>query len=139
MDLVYIYLSLLHNNYNKMREHKARCHNRICKQILVLGGEVLQLLYTFITFMLRYMFGFITSVIIFTSYCIDTPVQVHLPSIHHAIHQHTSTVELETKAIRRCAKVSIVSYSRPSLMRIVSRTQFHVERPWGQHPFSIVS
>ena len=22
---------------------------------------------------------------------------------------------------------------------IASRTQFHVERPWGQHPFSIVS
>ena len=24
-------------------------------------------------------------------------------------------------------------------MIIVSQTQFHVERPWGQHPFSIVS
>ena len=35
--------------------------------------------------------------------------------------------------------VSIVSYSRPSLMTFVSRTQFHVERPWGQRPFSIVS
>ena len=35
--------------------------------------------------------------------------------------------------------VSIVSYSRPSLMIIASRTQFHVERPWGQRPFSIVS
>ena len=35
--------------------------------------------------------------------------------------------------------VSIASYSRPSLMIIVSRTQFHVERPWGQRPFSIVS
>ena len=35
--------------------------------------------------------------------------------------------------------VSIVSYSRPSLMIIESRTQFHVERPWGQRPFSIVS
>ena len=33
--------------------------------------------------------------------------------------------------------VSIVSYSRPSLMIIASRTQFHVERPWGQRPFSI--
>ena len=31
-------------------------------------------------------------------------------------------------------KVSIVSYSRPSLMIIASRTQFHVERPWGQCP-----
>ena len=35
--------------------------------------------------------------------------------------------------------VSIVSYSRPSLMIIASRTQFHIERPWGQRPFSIVS
>ena len=35
--------------------------------------------------------------------------------------------------------VSIVSYSCPSLMIIASRTQFHVERPWGQRPFSIVS
>ena len=34
--------------------------------------------------------------------------------------------------------VSIVSYS-PSLMIIASRTQFHIERPWGQRPFSIVS
>ena len=36
-------------------------------------------------------------------------------------------------------RVSIVSYSRPSLMIIASQTQFHVERPWGQRPFSIVS
>ena len=35
--------------------------------------------------------------------------------------------------------VSIVSYSRPSLMIIASRTQFHVERLWGQRMFSIVS
>ena len=28
--------------------------------------------------------------------------------------------------------VSIVFYSRPSLMIIASQTQFHVERPWGQ-------
>ena len=35
---------------------------------------------------------------------------------------------------------SIVSYIRPFLMIIASPTQFHVvERPWGQHPFSIVS
>ena len=27
----------------------------------------------------------------------------------------------------------------PSLMIIALRTQFHVERPWGQRPFSIVS
>ena len=35
--------------------------------------------------------------------------------------------------------VSIVSYSRPSLMIIALRTEFHIERPWGQRPFSIVS
>ena len=34
--------------------------------------------------------------------------------------------------------MSIVSYSRLSLMIIASRTQFHVERPWGQRLFSIV-
>ena len=34
--------------------------------------------------------------------------------------------------------VSIVSYSRPSLMINASRTQFHVYLPWGQRPFSIV-
>ena len=49
------------------------------------------------------------------------------------------SLELETKAIRRFAKVSIVSYSRPSLMIIASATQFHVHLPWGQRPFSIVS
>ena len=44
-------------------------------------------------------------------------------------------VELET----RFAKVSIVSYSRPSLIIIVSASQFHIERPWGHRLFSIVS
>ena len=34
--------------------------------------------------------------------------------------------------------VSIVFYSRPSLMITASRTQFHDERPWGQRLFSIV-
>ena len=48
-------------------------------------------------------------------------------------------LELETKAIRRFAKVSIVSYSRPSLMMIELASQFHVYLPWGQPPFSIVS
>ena len=48
-------------------------------------------------------------------------------------------LELETKAIRRFAKVSIVSYSRPSLMIIELASQFHVYLPWGQRPFSIVS
>ena len=35
--------------------------------------------------------------------------------------------------------VSIVSYSRPSLMIIVSRTQFHVYLPWGQCLFSVLN
>ena len=34
--------------------------------------------------------------------------------------------------------VSIVSYSRPSLMIIASASQFHAYLPWGQLPFSIV-
>ena len=50
-----------------------------------------------------------------------------------------STLELETKAIRMFAKVSIVSYSRPSLMIIALATQFPVYLPWGQRLFSIVS
>ena len=48
-------------------------------------------------------------------------------------------LELKTKAIRRFAKVSIVSYGRPSLIIIASASQFHIHLPWGQHPFSIVS
>ena len=40
-------------------------------------------------------------------------------------------VELETKAIRRFAKVSIVSYSRPSHMIIALGTQFYVYLLWG--------
>ena len=35
-------------------------------------------------------------------------------------------LELETKVKRRFMKVSIVSYSRPSLMIIASASQFHV-------------
>ena len=50
-----------------------------------------------------------------------------------------STLQLETKAIRRFANVSIVSYSRPSLMIIASVSQFHVYLPLGQRLFSIVS
>ena len=34
--------------------------------------------------------------------------------------------------------IRILSYSRPSLMIIASHTQFHIERPWGQHPFSVL-
>ena len=48
-------------------------------------------------------------------------------------------IELETKVKQRFAKVSIVSYSCPSLMIIASASQFHVYLPWGQRPFSIVS
>ena len=48
-------------------------------------------------------------------------------------------LELKMKVKQRFADVSIVSYSCPSLVIIASRTQFHVERPWGQPPFSIVS
>ena len=50
-----------------------------------------------------------------------------------------SEIELKTNAIRMFAKVSIVSYSRPSLMIIASAFQFHVYLPWGQHLFRIVS
>ena len=50
-----------------------------------------------------------------------------------------SRLELETKVKRRFAKVSIVSYSRPSLMIIAPASQFHVYLPWGQRPFSIMS
>ena len=48
-------------------------------------------------------------------------------------------LELETKVVRRFAKVSIVSYSRPSLMIIALASQFHVYLLWGQCLFSIVS
>ena len=43
-------------------------------------------------------------------------------------------LELGTKAIR-FGLVSIVSYSRPSLMMIASVSQFHVYLPWGQRLF----
>ena len=47
--------------------------------------------------------------------------------------------ERETESLKeRFAKVSIVSYSRPSLMIIASASQFHVFLLWGQCPFSIV-
>ena len=35
-------------------------------------------------------------------------------------------------------EVSTVQYSTDTIMK-VSRTQFHIERPWGQRLFSIVS
>ena len=53
--------------------------------------------------------------------------------------EEDTPVELEKKAIRRFAKVSIVSHSCPSLMMIASASHFHVYLPWGQCPFSIVS
>ena len=43
------------------------------------------------------------------------------------------------KITRRDGLVSIVFYSRLSLMIIAWLSQFHVERLWGQHLFSIVS
>ena len=46
-------------------------------------------------------------------------------------------VELETKAIRRFAKI-LQSRRRPLLI-IASASQFHVYLPWGKYPFSIVS
>ena len=43
------------------------------------------------------------------------------------------------KSQRTGRLVSIVSYSCPSIMIVVSRTQFQVYLPWDQRPFSIVS
>ena len=50
--------------------------------------------------------------------------------------QHTASgaaLELATKVKRRFAKVSIVFYSRPSLMIIASASQFHIYLPWDKH------
>ena len=62
-----------------------------------------------------------------------------LEPLHDPEPRPVASLELEMKAIRRFAKVSIVSYSRPSLIIIASATQFHVYLPWGQRLFSIVS
>ena len=51
----------------------------------------------------------------------------HLAADHH-IHHHDIQDTIKT-----------LCYTGPSLIIIASRTQFHVERPWGQRPFSIVS
>ena len=75
---------VLHNNHNRMRKHKVWCHNRICK--LILGVKVHQPLYIFVLRSL-YMFGFIASVIISTSHCIETSVSP-TPSIHHTRQQY---------------------------------------------------
>ena len=48
-----------------------------------------------------------------------------------------NVLKLETKVKRRFAKVSIVSYSRLSLMIIVSASQFQVFLLCGQRLFSI--
>ena len=67
-----------------------------------------------------------------------------VPACHRHRHQPGPgpiTASASKSSIRRFVMglVSIVSYSLPSLMMIASRTQFHIERPWGQRPFSIVS
>ena len=49
----------------------------------------------------------------------------------------TPQLEIETMVKRRFAKVSIVSYSRPSPMIIVSASQFHIYIPWSQRPFRL--
>ena len=64
---------------------------------------------------------------------------VHLLQVDMEIWMHASAVELETKVKQRFAKVSIVSYSRTSLMIIASAYQFRIYLPWGQHLFNIVS
>ena len=67
----------------------------------------------------------------------------------HRGHLEDSSTGFETKemveasaskrSIRRFVITEKAPTSRPSLMIIGLRTQFHVGRPWGQHPFSIVS
>ena len=65
------------------------------------------------------------------------PLHYHYPSTRH--HQPGSGLELETKAKRRFAKVSIVSYSHPydNCATLIS-CLLTVGQPWGQCPFSIV-
>ena len=55
------------------------------------------------------------------------PLLAHFP---RCLPVKTSKLELETNAIRRFGLVSIVSYSRPSLMIIASASQFHVYLQW---------
>jgi len=40
--------------------------------------------------------------------------------------------------VREGYHVSLVSYSRPSLMIIALASQFHIYLPWDHRPFSIV-
>ena len=52
----------------------------------------------------------------------------------------TSPATLKISAVHDLiGLVSIVSYSRQSLMTFGSATRFHVYLPWGQQLFSIVS
>ena len=97
---LYLLVPILHNNHNRMRKHKVWCHNRICK--LILGVKVHQPLYIFV---LRYMFGFIASVIISTSHCIETSVSPP-PSIHHARHQHRHPCMLNVNTSTDCCQCS---------------------------------
>ena len=70
----------------------------------------------------------------------------HCKHLHFVLSISTKYAEYKTASYRYLVSkskgtgglVSIVSYSRPSLMIIASRTQFHIERPWGQRLFSIV-
>ena len=64
----------------------------------------------------------------------------HLPLQRRSIrlHQEIVSLHLQTR-LELETKVSIVSYSCPSLMIIALASQFHVYLPWGQRPFSIVS
>ena len=48
----------------------------------------------------------------------------------------TTAFTFKTLLLRHYAKRALTPRS---LMIIASRTQFHIERPWGQCPFSIVS
>ena len=76
----------------------------------------------------------------------DTEVQQHADTHRDIVINTPNTspaatlrLELETKVKQRFRKVSIVSYSRPSLMIIASASQFHFYLQWGERPFSIVS
>ena len=86
----------------------------------------------------RAMSGLLTGVVVVLVVC-HTPKTFLNIQVSSSFNLHSGLLELETKAFRRFAKFSIVSYNRPSLMIIVSASQFHVYLPWGQHPFSIVS
>ena len=64
-------------------------------------------------------------------------IQIELQTINRFLQSQRLLIESAYNA--KQALISIVYYSRLSLVIIASRTQFHVERPWCQRPFSIVS